>query len=227
MGSSNLEEAFQRLSAHYGPQRMAPAAGPLEALLLAVLDDGASRKNAAQAIRNLSEANLLDAARLADAPVDELAELIQPAGNANKKAARLRRLLQHVVERRGGELEALFETDVETLRSELAALRGIGPETVDAVLLLAARRPSFIADLAAHRVLKRHGWIDLEAAGDELKEYVESGLDRDPDRLAEFHFLVGRVGREHCRKAPLCNGCPLEELLPPGGARGEEGRESL
>lgn len=220
MGSSHLERAFDRLSAHYGPQRVAPAAGPLEALLLALLDDDASREKGEQALGNLREANLLDVQRIAETPADELAELIQPAGNARKKSGRLQRLLQHVVERWDGSLEALFETDAESLREELLSLRGIGSETVDAVLLLAAERPSFIADLAAHRVLKRHGWLELEADNYELKACVESGLDRDPVRLAEFHFLLGRVGREYCRKAPVCEGCPLEELLPSGGARG-------
>ncbi|HVX59630.1 MAG TPA: endonuclease III domain-containing protein [Pirellulales bacterium] len=222
MGSSNLHRAFELLAAHYGPQRPAPADGPLESLLSALLGDGASHAKAEQALHNLSEAGLLNVRRLAVLPIDELAELIQPAGDARKNAARVQRVLQYVVQRWQGELDAMFETDAETLREELLAERGVGAATVDAILLLACRRPGFIADLAAHRVLKRHDWVELEADGYALKEYVESGLDRDPDQLVEFHFLLERVGREHCRKTPLCDGCPLAELLPSGGPLGSE-----
>lgn len=34
----------------------------------------------------------------------------------------------------------------------------------------------------------------------------------------EFHALLVQVAKNHCRKkAPLCQGCPLECFLPPGG----------
>jgi hypothetical protein len=29
-----------------------------------------------------------------------------------------------------------------------------------------------------------------------------------------------RLGKEYCRKTPKCEGCPLEDLLPPGGPCG-------
>jgi endonuclease-3 related protein len=217
MGTSHLQQTLDRLRARYGTQQLHEAANPLESLLLAVLDDGALRGKADEALRNLSEAGLLDARQLAASSVDELAELVEPAGNARKKANRLHQLIKFVVDRYDASPAALFETDAETLRRELLTLRGIGQETADAILLLAAKKPSFIVDLAAHRVLKRHGWVEFEADYSAIKEYVEGGFDREPEKLAEFHALVNRVGREHCRKAPLCEGCPLVDLLPPSG----------
>jgi endonuclease-3 related protein len=36
----------------------------------------------------------------------------------------------------------------------------------------------------------------------------------------EYHALLVRVAKNHClKKAPFCQGCPLEYFLPPGGPR--------
>lgn len=215
--TSRLEAAFERLAAHYGARRRQTAENPLAALLLAVLGAGPANERGIKTIENLREAGVTDARGLSELASDELIELIDPAGHAGKQAARLLTLARFVVERYEGSIESMFEADMETLRGELLALNGIGAETADSILLFAARRPSFVVDLAVHRVLKRHGWIEFEADSQALKEYVESGFDRDPERLAEFHDLLDLVGRQHCRKAPLCDGCPLAELLPVGG----------
>lgn len=215
--TSRLEAAFEHLAAHYGAPRRQTAETPLAELLLAILGAGPANERGRQAIENLREAGVTDARGLSELAIDELIELIDPAGRAGKKAARLLTLTRFIVERYEGSIERMFEADMETLRGELLALGGIGAETADSILLFAARRPSFVVDLAAHRVLKRHGWIEFEADSQALKEYVESGFDRDPARLAEFHDLLDLVGRQHCRKTPLCDGCPLAELLPPGG----------
>jgi endonuclease III len=36
--------------------------------------------------------------------------------------------------------------------------------------------------------------------------------------LPETDRLIRQVGRSHCGTRPKCDGCPLESLLPEGGA---------
>ena len=57
----------------------------------------------------------------------------------------------------------------------------------------------------------------------ELKEHFESGLPQDVELYNEYHALLVEVGKEHCRKKPRCEGCPLADLLPPGGPQEPEG----
>lgn len=211
-----IEQVYHRLRDHYGSRRERPGAA-FDALLEVLLSPNAQRENVDRAIDNLREAGLLDPRALAEAPADELAALIEPAGNARRKAARLRNLLRYVVERHDGSLATMFATDVETLRTELVAINSLGRETADEILLIAGHVPIFVVDLHAHRVFKRHGWTEFDADGEALRQQVESGLERDAAVLAEFHELIARVGREHCRKTPECEGCPLAELLPEGG----------
>ena len=215
--NSHLDRAFERLIAHFGHRRRAAAKDAFAALIGAIVDDEGAGVRAGQVLENLRAAGASSARSLADASLDELSEWIAPAGNARKRGERLQRLARFAVERYDGSFAAMLAADAETLRGELLGIRGVGAETADAVLLFAAGRPSFVVDLAVHRVLKRHGWIEIEADGETIKEYVESGLDRDAAALAEFHDLLELVGRRHCRKAPECDGCPLAELLPEGG----------
>jgi len=214
---SNLEIARERLIAHYGRRARPAAPNSFAALIDALLDDAGDSSRAAQVLENMSTADVVDIRTLSDASFDELSEWLAPVGNAQKRGERLRRLAAFVVDRYDGDIDAMLAADAETLREELLGIRGIGAETADSVLLFAAGRPSFVVDLAAHRMLKRHGWVEFDADNATVKEYVESGLARDPARLAEFHDLLQIVGRRHCRKAPVCEGCPLAELLPEGG----------
>lgn len=212
-----LAAIYERLLSHYGPQSWWPGETPLEVMVGAVLTQNTSWKNVERALANLRDADLLDLQALYDLPVEELAELIRPAGYYRLKAARLRRLLEFVFERYGGSLESMFSQNLDELRQELLEVNGIGPETADSILLYAGGLPSFVIDTYTHRVMKRHGWIEFEADYHELKEYFESGVERDVPLYNEFHALFVRVGNEFCRKQARCDGCPLREWLPEQG----------
>ena len=214
---STLHEVYERLLQHYGPQHWWPADSPLEVMLGAILTQNTSWKNVEKALKNLREADLMDASRLLAVAPAELEELLRPAGYFRQKVARIRNLLKLLFDRYQGELTRMFATDLETLRQELLALNGIGPETADSILLHAAGKPSFVIDTYTNRVMKRHGWIEYEADYHAMKDHFESTLERDVALYNEFHALLVRVGNQHCRKTPDCENCPLQPLLPESG----------
>jgi endonuclease-3 related protein len=151
-------------------------------------------------------------------PPAELAELIRPAGYFQVKAKRLRNLLKFVIDEYAGSLGAMFRTDLSTLREQLLAIHGIGPETADAILLYAGGLPTFVVDTYTHRVLARHGWIGYDADYHEMKDHFESGLPADAPLYNEYHALLVQVGKVYCKRpAPKCDACPLRELLPKSG----------
>lgn len=212
-----LEEVYRRLLEAYGPQNWWPGESPFEVLVGAVLVQNTSWKNVHKAIANLRQAKLLEPQALFAVPLDELEELIRPAGYYRIKARRLRNLLELVVTRYQGSLEAMFQTPLHRLRQELLSVHGIGPETADSILLYAGNLPTFVVDTYTYRVFSRHGWAAFDATYDDLKEEFESGLPPDPALYNEYHALLVRVGHQHCRKTPRCQGCPLAPLLPRGG----------
>ena len=52
-----------------------------------------------------------------------------------------------------------FAQDGKLARAQLLALKGIGPETADAILLYSGRHPVFVADAYTRRILSRHELI--------------------------------------------------------------------
>lgn len=213
-----LRDVYERLLAALGPQQWWPGDSPFEVLVGAVLVQNTAWRNVQRAIENLRDAGVMNPAALYALSAAELAELIRPAGYYQVKARRLRNLLKLVVEQYDGSLDAMFRTDLTTLRDELLGVSGIGPETADAILLYAGSLPTFVVDTYTHRVLARHGWIGYDADYHAIQDYFESSLPADAALYNEYHALLVRVGKDYCRKTgPKCAACPLADLLPPGG----------
>ena len=212
-----VKRAYQRLLDHFGPQDWWPGDSPLEVMIGAVLTQNTNWKNVEKAIANLRDADLLDVDALYELPTEELAELIRPAGYYRLKADRLHNLITLLVERYGGSIESMRSLDIVDLREQLLSVNGVGPETADAILLYALRRPTFVVDTYTHRVAARHGWIDFSAGYDELQELFGSRLPLDAAMFNEYHALLVRVGKQHCGRRPKCEGCPLEPMLADGG----------
>jgi endonuclease-3 related protein len=213
-----LRDVYDRLLAAFGPQHWWPGQSPFEVLVGAVLVQNTSWKNVERAIANLRDRDLLEPRALHGVPIEELEELIRPAGYFRVKARRLRHLLQFVVDRYGGSLEAMFSAGLATLREELLGVHGIGPETADSILLYAGGLPTFVVDAYTLRVLARHGWIGFDADYHQIQEHFEDSLEQDASLFNEYHALLVHVGKDYChKKKPECRECPLAALLPEGG----------
>jgi endonuclease-3 related protein len=216
--SNTLTDVYNRLLERFGRQSWWPAETPLEVMVGAVLVQNTAWRNVEKAIKNLRDAGMLDARRLAAAHAEELAELIRPAGYYRVKTGRLQNLMRLVTERYDGSVEKMFATDPSELRGELLTVTGIGRETADSILLYAGNLPFFVIDTYTHRVLARHGWIDFEADYDALQSHCTGQLPDDVETYNEMHALVVELGKTYChKKQPQCDGCPLEDLLPESG----------
>jgi len=210
---NQFEEIYHRLLEHFGPQHWWPGDTPLEITVGAVLTQNTSWENVEKAIANLKAADLLDLHRLTALPTSMLAELIRPSGYYNLKAVRLHNLLRAITAEHPN-LESFFADDLQALRETLLAVKGIGPETADSILLYAAGKPTFVVDAYTHRLLSRHGLVWEETDYHEMQELFLANLPEDVALFNEYHALIVRVGKEYCRKTrPRCGECPLRDLL--------------
>jgi endonuclease-3 related protein len=213
-----MRDIFHALLDHFGPQHWWPGDSPFEIAVGAILTQNTNWQNVARAIENLKKANALEPHAIERMPLDELAELIRPAGYFRLKAKRLKNFVHWLVERFDGSMDAIAAVSLGTLREELLSINGIGPETADSILLYAACKPTFVVDAYTHRIAVRHGWIEPEAGYDDLKEYFESRLPDDVPTFNELHALLVGVGKHYCRKSEArCDDCPLKPFLPDGG----------
>ena len=211
-----LQMGFDLMLERYGPQHWWPGETKLEIVVGAVLTQNTAWKNVELAIENLREAQVLSLAAINQILIEELQELIRPAGYFRLKSRRLKNLTSFI-EDKFGSLEDMFQLDQMELRERLLSVNGIGPETADSILLYAGEYPTFVIDAYTHRIAKRHGWIEYEADYHALKSFFEERLPADEKLFNEFHALIVRVGKDHCRKQPKCEQCPLAEMLPSDG----------
>jgi len=205
-----INEMYQRLYSYYGPQSWWPGETPFEILVGAVLTQNTNWSNVVKALDNLKARRLLTFAALHGAAVEEIAECIRPSGYYNLKARRLGNLLQMIARDYGGQLENLLADDTSCARGNLLSVKGIGPETADAILLYCGNHPLFVVDAYTHRVCSRHNLVPDECGYDELQELFTDNLLPDPQLYNEYHALIVRVGKDYCKKSnPLCEQCPL------------------
>jgi len=198
------------LHQRYGPQGWWPGDTPLEVAVGAILTQNTNWQNVALAIERLKQAGLLTASALYELPEAALAEYIRPAGYYNIKARRLKNFLELLFSRYGGVMKAMAANTLEVLRPQLLAVNGIGPETADSILLYALDQPTFVVDAYTFRILSRHGLAPDPCSYEDLQGICTAALPPDIQVYQEYHALLVRTGKEHCRPRPRCGDCPLK-----------------
>jgi endonuclease-3 related protein len=198
-----------------GPSFWWPGDTPFEIALGAILTQNTNWENVTRALGNLREESLLSPERIHALPEERLAGLIRPAGYFRLKAARIRNFMSFLHRECRLRLENLAELPLDTARSRLLAVNGIGPETADSILLYALHKPTFVVDAYTRRILNRHLLVPEDIGYEELREYFMDVLPSDVTLYNEFHALIVRIGKKWCRrKQPKCHDCPLAPFLP-------------
>lgn len=226
-----LARLYRTLEDAWGPQHWWPAASPFEVIIGAFLTQNTAWKNVELAIGNLRSAGLLNVEGIRKVPLADLQQWIRPSGYFRQKSERLKHFVRFLDDRYGGSLEQMFARPTGTLRCELLALNGIGPETADSILLYAGHHPVFVVDAYTRRILDRHAILRFDSPYEEIRTAVESALagrkfnsspiakagsggavhEPSPMSLArcsptthsykEMHALIVGVGKNYCFKA--------------------------
>lgn len=152
--------------------------------------------------------------RIEAAPLEELVEVLRPAGMANQKARAIQGTLRQLRESFGEyTLEPLRNLPLLEARRWLETLPGVGPKTASIVLCFALGREAIPVDTHVHRLSLRMGLIpegtDANKAHDVLLNIVP------PDLAFRFHSVLIQHGRKICRAPiPTCTICPLASECP-------------
>ena len=184
-----------------------------EIVVGAILTQNTAWHNVEQALQALGARRMLDLAPFSSLDRTALAELIRPAGYYNQKAQRLQHIAHYILEHHG-DTAALLERPLESLRPELLALNGIGPETADSILLYAAQYPSFVVDSYTRRICARLGLVEPSIGYAELQSRFVQSLPADSVLFNEYHALLVKHATTYCKAKPLCESCFLRRQCP-------------
>lgn len=208
----NLMNIYQRLFDYYGPRNWWPAETPFEVVVGAILTQNTNWKNVEQAIHNLRQAEALNAEAIRQLPTAELEMLIRPSGFFRQKSERLKLFCHHLKTRHQDHLDSWLQQDIDQVRNELLSLKGIGPETADSIMLYAGQHLTFVVDAYTGRVFGRLGLLSGKEKYAEIRDIFMAGVDPCVQTYNEYHALVVIHCKDHCRKKPLCPGCPLSDI---------------
>ncbi|MSQ28365.1 MAG: hypothetical protein EXR51_09560 [Dehalococcoidia bacterium] len=211
--AGRLMALHERLLAHYGPLHWWPAESLFQVVIGAVLTQNTAWSNVEKAFANLRAAAVLDRASMSALPVEDLKALIRPSGTFRIKARQLHALLDWLGDDWEGRLR---HGSLEQTRTSLLAVHGIGEETADAILLYAAGRPTFVIDAYTRRILTRVGVRPLTGTYSGYRRLFMDHLPPDPALFNEYHAQFVQLGKDHCRAAPVCTGCPLKAVCETG-----------
>ncbi len=145
---------------------------------------------------------------LAEAPLEELEEIVRPTGFFRNKAKNIKACAMALVESHGSEVPPILE--------DLVGLAGVGRKTAHVVLGNAFGIASgVVVDTHVTRLANRLGLV----RGDNAVQ-IERELNQlvDPEHWVMFSHWLIEHGRKVCKaRSPQCHQCFLEGLCPKKG----------
>jgi endonuclease-3 related protein len=195
---------YMALLERFGKQGWWPASSRFEVVVGAILTQNTNWRNVEKAVANLRKAGILNQRKISRAKKRRIEALIRPSGFYRQKAGRLKSIARWFI-------SADLKMSTERLREELLAIKGVGKETADSIILYAFNKPVFVIDAYTRRMCDRHGLVK----GDDYEDYrsfFEKNLPKDVELYKEFHALIVELGKRYCKKRPECEKCPVFSL---------------
>lgn len=202
-----LIKIYQQLLKKYGPQGWWPVscdnrrseAALFEICVGAILAQSTSWANVEKVLHGLIAQNLLGPAAIHNTSTAKLGGAIKSSGYWRQKTKKLKIFSQFLLKNYAGSFQKMFRQPLPKLRAELLNLWGLGPETVDSMLLYAGQKPAFVIDAYTKRLCQKYG-VCFKTY-DEYKNFFESRLAKVPMHAKvklynEFHALIVRSGKE-------------------------------
>lgn len=195
-----IRALYDRLFAIYGEQHWWPckSGSRWEIVTGAILTQNCAWTNVEKALVNLENSGIVSPEAILKTPDDTLRELIRPAGFFKQKSVYLKSVAQFFLE---NEQEFLQSDDVQALRKRLLAVKGVGNETADSILLYAFHKPLFVIDAYTRRVAERHLNLDGTMPYGQLQKIFMDALPIDVSLYGEYHALIVALCKQSCLKS--------------------------
>ena len=201
-----IRALYDRLFAIYGEQHWWPckSGSRWEIVTGAILTQNCAWTNVEKALVNLENSGIVSPEAILKTPDDTLRELIRPAGFFKQKSVYLKSVAQFFLE---NEQEFLQSDDVQALRKRLLAVKGVGNETADSILLYAFQKPLFVIDVYTRRVAERHLNLDGTMPYGQLQKIFMDALPIDVSLYGEYHALIVALCKQSCLKSGCGDVC--------------------
>jgi len=177
----------------------------------AILTQNTTWQNAKKALIGLKSKNIFSPFALSTTPLKKICSAVRSSGYYNQKARCLNVFSKYILSSCAASPGKFFLQPTNVCRNELLALKGIGPETADSMLLYAGLKRVFVVDAYTKRVGLRFGWFNFSGYG-VVQGFFENALPKSVKVYNEFHALIVELCKRYCKKKPLCALCVLKNI---------------
>ncbi len=172
-----------------------------EIMLGAILTQNTTWTSAEQALINLDILGVIDPQKILKLDENVLKESIRCAGFLNQKSVYIKEIAKFFLK---------MEGEIPT-RKQILAVKGVGDETADSILLYAYKQPEFVVDAYTKRIFHHLGLIGENDKYKEVKTLFESNLPREVPLFQEYHALIVEHAKRYYQKKPY----PAGDLINP------------
>lgn len=152
-----------------------------------------------------------DVASLAEAPVEEIEEIVRPCGLGKSKARDISACMKILHEDYNDQIPKTFD--------ELLKLPGVGRKSANLIMGDVYGEPAIVTDTHCIRLVNRIGLVD----GIKEPKKVEMALWKiiPPEEGSDFCHRLVFHGRKVCtaRTKPYCDQCCLEDICKKAGLK--------
>ena len=183
---------LNKLVEHYGHQNWWEDDNRLKDCVSMILIQQSTQQNVEKALLNLAPYFSLQ--QLEQLDIGTLETLIRPSGFFKQKAQYIKNLVAFFLAH-GADLDAFEQFSTAELRQKLLAVKGVGSETADVMLLYIFNRKVFIADNYAMRLFQRLGWGEYKNY-EAMKKAVNHLVDEiSLKQCKEWHACIDVHGK--------------------------------
>jgi len=186
-----IYDLLELLSNKLGEQNWWPAENTEAMLSGMILIQNTNWKNADRSLINLKKATNFEVDKMLAVPQDKLQELIQPSGFFRNKAIYLHSLLTAYRD----QFDEWEKLPTNLLRKKLIAMKGVGNETADVLLLYYFHRPTFVADNYSMKLFTKLHTFIKKPTYMQLKNAVENDFKMTSKQAEELHALIDEFGK--------------------------------
>ena len=136
---------------------------------------------------------------IAEAPIEQLEELIHSSGTYRQKAKRIKETSRIIHEQ--------FNDKVPPDQKKLLTLPGVGRKVANCVLVVSFNKPAIPVDTHVHRISNRTGWVSTKNP-----EKTEIELEKlfPRSEWVKINYTMVSFGKTICKpQNPGCDNCPI------------------
>lgn len=174
-----------------------PGRSDWEVIWSTILIQNTNWKNVAKASQDLYNATQFLPKKILALSNSELEKVITSAGFYTRKVQTIKNVTRFFRDQFNCDLELAQMQDKKELRKKVLAIKGIGPETADVILMYGLRKGEFVVDTYSRRLFAYLGWEKVPPY-ELAKKLIENNLhDFTLRNYQNFHAMIDTFNQEY------------------------------